>query len=111
MAGRPRKSAAPARRNLTRRSTVKAIPKAEAMRKVIDLIASGHKAGEAMHAVGRTYDTYKLWYRDEESFRSQVKYLRALAERAANDKTGAGPEPVPDFPDFCRDFLKQPLYE
>lgn len=103
----------PRGRNVTRRSTsAKAIPKKEAMRKVVDLVAAGNKIGESMAAVGRTYDTYKQWYREDLEFQSQIKYLRQLAERAAQRKAlGDDVEPVPDFPDFCRDFLGQPLYE
>lgn len=102
---------AEARRNQVRRSPVKAIPQAEAKRKVIDLIAHGAKVGEAMRAVGRTSHTWKDWRNDDPEFRAEVEYLRALAERAAKESSGDAGSPVPDFPEFCAEYLKQPLYE
>jgi hypothetical protein len=81
----------------------------DAKKKVIQLLASGAKIAEAMRAVQRRPDTYRDWYRLDPEFRAEVQYLRALAERAAADKHGDGPEPVPSFPDFADEYLHQPL--
>lgn len=99
-----------AARNLVRRSPKKDLPPADAKRKVIDLIAAGAKAGDAMRSVQRSYDTYRGWYREDPVFAGEIKYLRSIAERAAREKRGVVGEPVPDFPTFCRDYLHQPLY-
>lgn len=98
------------RRNQTRRSSAKAIPVVDAKRKVLDLIAAGAKRSDAMRAVGRSTYTYNDWYNDDPEFQSQIKYLRALAERAAREKNGDAGSPVPDFPEFCAEYLGQPLY-
>lgn len=99
------------RRNYVRRSPKKAIPIAEAKRKVIDQIAAGSKIGDAMRSVARTYNTYRDWYNDDPVFKAEVQYLRSLAERAAREKKqGVVGEPVPDFETFARDYLHQPLY-
>jgi hypothetical protein len=96
---------------MVRKSPIRAIPQDQAKRKVIDLIAGGAKVADAMRAVGRTSHTWKDWKNDDPEFRAEVEYLRALAERAAQEKGGDAGSPVPDFPEFCAEYLHQPLYE
>lgn len=99
------------RRNLVRRAPKKELAQAEAKRKVIDLIGGGAQVAAAMKAVQRTYQTYRGWYNDDPDFANEIRYLRSLAERTAKERRGAVGMPVPDFPEFCEQYLHQPLYQ
>lgn len=97
-------------RNLVRRAPqAKTLPPPEAKKLVLELLSQGSRITDAMRAVQRSYETYKEWTRSDPEFAGEVRHLRALAERAAAE---GGPDgaPVPDFPEFCRDYLRQPLY-
>lgn len=97
-------------RAVARRSFRKDVTAEEAKRRVLDLIRGGSKIAPAMKSVQRTYDTYRDWYSHDAEFKDEVQYLRAHAERVAAQKQGAVGAPVPDFPEFCAKYLKQPLY-
>lgn len=89
-----------------RRSTIRAMSKADAQAAVVEHIRNGAKVVDAMREVGRSEETYRDWMR-EAGFKSQIAEIRAAAQRRA---TGNGPQPVPDFPEFC-EMLGQPLFE
>lgn len=93
------------RRSVARRNNQKQIPVVEAKAKVLDLLAAGLKAADAMAQVGRTYETYRSWRKDDEDFRNKVAELRTGLANVGDE----GPLPVPDFPEFC-EMLGQPLH-
>lgn len=98
----------PPRRSVARKNNAaKAIPAKEAKEKVLGHIAQGLKIADAMAAVGRSYDTYRDWYKNDAEFNAEVKRLRAA--RAGGADTPDGRLPIPDFPEFCEE-LGQPLF-
>lgn len=78
----------------------------DAKSRVLDLIAEGATIDEAMAAVSRKKATYLDWRKHDEDFRAKIDGIR---EANAEVKNQGRPE-VPDFPEFCRDWLKEPLY-
>lgn len=93
------------RRSLARGSGQKQIPIVEAKRIVLDAIAAGADRTTAMQKVGRTVETYRSWMKDDSAFKAEVERLRNARSTAGVDR----PE-VPDFPEFCRDYLNEPLF-
>jgi hypothetical protein len=89
-----------------RRSTARALSKPDAQAQVVDLIRAGAKVVDAMHEVGRSEETYRDWMR-EAHFKAAIAEIRAAAARRA---TNNGPQPVPDFPEFCA-LLGEPLFD
>ncbi len=59
-----------------------------------------------MREVGRSEETYRDWMR-EAHFKGQIQEIRAAATRRADY---GGPQPVPDFPEFC-ELLGEPLFD
>ena len=91
--------------NFARSAPRKKLSVTEAKAKVIELIQKGLKLPEAMAAVERSVETYYDWRKKDPKFAETVDNVRA-----ARGKTSNGRLPVPDFEEFCRDWLKQPLY-
>jgi hypothetical protein len=79
---------------------------AAAKAKVLDAIGRGMKVHEAMALVGRKPETYRDWMKNDAEFKSAVADIRTIK----SDVKGTGRLPVPDFPTFCREDLKQPLF-
>lgn len=88
----------------------KAVPKAEAQERILGMIQDGFKVKEAVAAVGRTEATYLDWMKGKNEadikFRDSIKEIR---EGQAEERETGRP-PVPDFDEFCRDWLHQPLH-
>jgi hypothetical protein len=91
--------------NFARSGAKKKISTAEAKAKVIEMIQKGSKLEEAMAVVERSIDTYHYWRKNDEEFRRTVDNIRV-----ARGKSGRTRQEVPDFPEFCRDWLHQPLH-
>lgn len=91
--------------NFARRGNRKSISVTEAKAKVIEMIQKGFKLEEAMAVVERSVETYYDWRKTDEDFKRSVDTVRF-----ARGKAGRQRMPVPDFPEFCRDWLKQPLF-
>lgn len=91
--------------NFARSGARKAISVTEAKAKVLEMIQKGFKLEEAMAVVGRSVETYYDWRKNDEEFKRAVDTIRF-----ARGKTGKKRMPVPDFPEFCRDWLHQPLF-
>jgi len=87
---------------VARRSTSLKIPKAEAQVRVLEMIRGGAKIAPAMAAVGRSEALYRDWM-SEPQFRDQIRTIRAIRSATAERA------PVPDFPTFARQYLRQPL--
>lgn len=79
---------------------------ADAKQRVLQFIAEGFKVEEAMAKVGRSPETYKEWRKTDGVFRDAVARLREIK---AGGTIATSTVTVPDFPEFCRDWLKQPL--
>lgn len=70
------------------------------------MIQKGFKLEEAMSVVGRSVETYYDWRKKDPDFRLAVDNVRFARGQAGKTRM-----PVPDFPEFCRDWLKQPLHD
>jgi hypothetical protein len=92
--------------NLSRKGTQKAIPVAEAKAKVIDLITNGYKVEEACAVVQRSAETYRDWRKTDPEFKAAIDAVRS----AKGYERESGKPVVPDFPEFCAEWLKQPLF-
>lgn len=97
---------APARRSVARKNTQKQIGKTEAQRRVLDLIGQGATVRDAMSAVGRAEETYRDWQKNDDTFKAELAEIRSGLASAKE----MGTQPVPDFPEFCRDYLYEPLF-
>lgn len=93
-------------RSRARRGNAKDIPVAEAKIIVLGEIAQGAKVEHACFVVNRSPETYKDWMKHDPDFKRSVQELRAAR---ADSTVGGGPQPVPAFDVFCRDYLRQPL--
>jgi hypothetical protein len=96
----------PNSRSAARPGSVKAISKEDAQRKVLELIQKGSKAEDAAKAVGRTYSTYESWRKKDPSFADALRRIRGQQDRQPGEACE-----VPDFETFCREDLKQPLFD
>ncbi len=63
-----------------------------------------------MALVDRSPLTYADWRKNDESFREQIDAVRTVA-RAARGRGQDGKTEVPDFPEFCDQYLDMPLPE
>lgn len=95
----------PHSRSAARPGSVRTISKEDAQRKVLDLIQKGAKAEDAAKAAGRRYSTYKSWQKKEPAFADALRKIRAEQSRVV----GTDRDPVPDFPEFCAEWLNEPL--
>jgi hypothetical protein len=93
--------------NLARRGTQKSLSVTEAKAKVIELIQQGFKVEQACAVVGRSAETYRDWRKNDPQFKAAIDSIRAVAQSQRQN----GKLEVPDFETFCRDYLKQPLYQ
>ncbi|HET6924374.1 MAG TPA: hypothetical protein VFH39_00910, partial [Candidatus Saccharimonadales bacterium] len=89
-----------------RKGTQKDIPVAEAKRIVLEKISQGYKVAEATAVVGRKEETYRDWRKTDPEFRAAVDEIR----KSKNELQENGRPEVPPFDEFCRDWLKQPLF-
>lgn len=94
-------------KNLARASTQKVLTPADAKEKVIALITEGYTVEEACTVVGRKKNTYLDWRKRDKDFAAAIDDVRTVR---AEERTTGKPQ-VPDFPEFCADWLKQPLNE
>lgn len=79
---------------------------ARAKRKLLSLLANGLTITEALRGVERSRGTYEYYRRTDEVFAAEVDRVRAAVDRGEV----AGREDVPDFPEFCEEFLGQKLF-
>lgn len=99
----------PVDKSLARRTTQKALDIDAAKARVLELVREGYLITPAMAEVGRKFATYRDWRREDPIFKKSIDYLREVAARGV-DGTGTF-EPVPDFPEFCGQYIGQPLGE
>lgn len=78
----------------------------DAKLRVLELIANGATVDEAMSTVSRKKATYLDWRKNDKDFSAKIDGIR---EAKAEIREHGRPE-VPDFPEFCRDWLKEPLF-
>lgn len=71
---------------------------------VLKRIAAGDKIADAMKSVGRSYETYRDWRKNDPAFKAEAERVRA----ARNDGKKAT-DAVPDFPEFCATYLDKPI--
>jgi hypothetical protein len=98
-------AAAATGRSVARKSTKKPLSKEDAQKVVLEAIATGVSREAACTAAGRTLNAYLDWMKKDPEFRAEIDRLRS----ARADSTVDGPQPVPDFPEFC-EILGQPLH-
>lgn len=92
--------------NLARKGTKRPLNVTEAKAKVLELIQDGYKVDEACAVVSRSPETYRDWRKTDPEFKSAVDSIRSARADAGE---GASRE-VPDFPEFCEQWLRQPLF-
>lgn len=69
----------------------------------IEMISKGGILANVMRIVGRAESTYYEWRATDPEFAARIDNIRAIAR-------GEQRKAVPDFPEFCREYLGQPLY-
>jgi len=74
----------------------------EAKRKLIELTAQ-MTIKDALRLVGRSGSTYELWRKNDAEFKDAIDKAQRI-KRAGKSRV------VPDFPQFCAEFLDQPLF-
>lgn len=67
---------------------------------VLKRIAAGDKVADAMRSVGRSYETYRDWRKNDPAFKANAERVR----NARNDGVKAT-DAVPDFPEFAEKYL------
>lgn len=92
--------------NFARPGTQKVLAVREAKAKVLELIRSGHKVAEACTVVQRSEETYRDWMKKDPAFKAAVADMRTVIAEVKE----TGRPVVPDFPEFCADWLRQPLF-
>lgn len=80
------------------------IPTAEAKEIVLQKRAAGVSVKDAMQAVDRSYETWKDWRRVDANFKERADKIAAAVK--SGDKATSE---VPDFPEFCAQYLHQAL--
>jgi hypothetical protein len=100
----------PASVNRARSSNKRTVPVAEAKSKVISAIRDGVSVRDAMALVDRREATYLDWRKTDKTFAAAVDEVRDVA-RAARERGTDGKTEVPDFPEFCAEYLDKPLPE
>jgi hypothetical protein len=94
--------------NRARSSTKRKLLPSEAKAKVVAAIRDGVGVREAMALVDRAEDTYKDWRKNDPEFARQVDDVRRWPGRRGA-RTGGGKVEVPDFPEFCAEYLDMPM--
>lgn len=75
----------------------------EAKDRAVELIAQGHRLDYVLAEIGRAESTYRDWRERDPEFKRTIDGVRAVHKRGESLE-------VPDFPEFCRQYLFQPLY-
>lgn len=91
---------------MARSAPQKLIPVIEAKERVLQLIADDLTVAEAMSVVNRKTATYEDWRKHDQEFKRQVDGIRL----AKSEIKSTGRPEVPDFPEFCAEWLHQPLF-
>ena len=83
------------------------IDTAQAKDIVLQKRAAGMGVKEAMALVGRSYETWRDWRKNDPDFRVKADRIGAQLRRGEKAKSD-----VPDFPEFCEQYLglKLPLH-
>jgi hypothetical protein len=77
---------------------------------VLSAIRDGVKVEDAMALVDRRPETYRDWRKNDAEFAAAVDEMRSIA-RSARSRSADGKVEVPDFPEFCAEYLGKPLPE
>lgn len=80
------------------------ISPSEAKEIVLAKRAAGVSVKDAMQAVGRSYETWKDWRKNDATFKDRADKINAALQ--SGDKATSE---VPDFPEFCERYLYQAL--
>lgn len=80
------------------------IPAQEAKELVLQRRAAGVPVKDAMQAVGRSYETWKDWRKNDPAFKARADKISEQLK--AGEKIASE---VPDFPEFAEKYLFQPL--
>lgn len=80
------------------------ISTADAKDLVLQRRAAGVSVKDAMQAVGRSYETWKDWRKNDPQFKQRAD--RISESLKAGEKVASE---VPDFPEFAEKYLRQPL--
>lgn len=80
------------------------IATADAKELVLQKRAAGVPVKDAMQQVGRSYETWKDWRRNDQAFKARAD--RISEQLKAGEKVSSE---VPDFPEFAERYLFQPL--
>ena len=80
------------------------ISTADAKELVLQRRAAGMGVKEAMASVGRSYETWKDWRKNDADFKRRADAISERLQRGEKTKSE-----VPDFPEFAEKYLYQPL--
>jgi hypothetical protein len=80
------------------------IPTREAKDLVLARIATGMTATNAMKSVGRAYETWRDWRKNDPVFKEKAASIKAAVRHGLVKESE-----VPDFPEFCEKYLGRPL--
>jgi hypothetical protein len=92
----------PGRKPMARETSGRPVS-SEAKRIILAHLAKGETIIPAARAAGRTRDGYEWMRRQDKDFAAQVDLIIARRKGAVH--------PCPDFPEFCEEYLGQPLFE
>lgn len=95
--------------NRARSSPKRALTAAEAKARLLAAVRDGLTVVEACALVDRTPETYRDWRRKDPTFAADVDAVRQTARAARARSAAGGVVVVPDFPEFCEEYLGQPL--
>lgn len=79
---------------------------AKAKQVVLAKVAAGVKVETAMASVGRALETWRDWRKNDPKFKAKADQIRVDLKRGIRARSQ-----VPDFPEFCEQFLGFPVPE
>lgn len=100
----------PGYRSAARPGTSKAVSKEDAQKRVLYLLERGSTISDACKEVKRSEETYRSWLKlngGDNDFARAVRRIRSQQARTEDVERST----VPDFETFCRESLRQPLYQ
>lgn len=79
----------------------------DAKRIVLDAIRGGYTIEQAVEVVGKSKEAYYYYLKSDPAFKREVDVIRG---RLSPDEGLAGRKVVPDFPEFCEEYLGMRLF-
>lgn len=77
-----------------------------AKQQALKLLRDGNTVDEAMAYIGRSKETWKRWKREDPEFKQEADYIIGARRKKGQDSR----KEVPDFPEFCEEYLGMKLF-